>query len=1192
MGPDYCGASGSRAGRRGLYLVAVVLLGCGLCPSLAPVHAEGRALLIGCTEYPQQPRETWLRGGTNDVELLKKLLTGEPFRFKPENVTTLAGWPKDEKARPTRANIERAFRKLARRVRSGDQVVIALSGHGSQQPANEDPDDPEPDGFDEIFLPADIKGWDQTKRQVTNAILDDDIREWVQTITEKRVFVWLIFDSCHSGTMVRGAPLTQERERRLASERLVPAEALAAARARAKPAGRTRGYAESGSGTLDACRGEVVAMYAAQSSETTLEMPLPGRTDPQRGLFTYTLAQVILESSSPLTYRELAERVVAQYRGRSRWQPTPLIEGKNLDREVLGVRSWPARPSILLSRNRSGEVLQLAAGNLHGLRPGSVFAVYPPAGQKRADLLIGYVQATRVKPLTSVVEPIEFDGRPAPRLAKLVDGCRCQVAFVNYGAFRMGVAVQTHGPKAVTHPSGKGPAVVEAAVKALCRGPCPLLERVDDPAAADWFVRVRANRVFLVPSSGWAGRFLERGHSMALSALSPPQFVLGNLTDGQGLTESLAGALVRIARARHLICVASAGNASRTHRGPVSLHVDLLRFKDESDQKGQVVRHESSGRILAVGDIVAFRVTNPGRYTVDVTLLFIDSAYGIYAVFPEPGTLDDNRLGPGKTMCTPRIEVTGDTCGPEQLVAIAVRAEKVRQNFSCLEQPSLERVRGAESLSSPLGQLLQTALYGSGETRGLRRSQVDNYAIRLLPWMTVPAPSEQEAPEAEPMLLDALRSRQRVRLKGKLVVTPETVSQLLVPKKERTWKPAANPERLRGGVNLYKKVAPAVVVVRTEHGHGTGFLISADGWILTNHHVIASGLSHDNDKGASFAMVHLGTRDADGIMTLREKPVRALIYKTDRVLDLALLKLDGVPKDLKPLPHVSFAKAPPVPGQSCAIVGHPSSGMLWTFRKGEVASIGSFPKDLVNVVLPLLAAAGPDREALAKRIRTFSTRRIVMTSCGANPGDSGGPVVDESGDLIAVTFGIPRNPREAKFSYHVHLKEVNGFLEKRPEHPTYVLPDAWEVGPNFELDDEDEDGKPDALVAGLYFPSAFLFDLDNDTPGELASDDKIADLVTGRKWDFEVAVHLGDREHKAFYDTNNDGTVDMILMENEEGEAPVARFTLDKHGRWRRRRDSHLPLIAPLYLADHKLQKRLERMAKVLEEEDEEEGEE
>ena len=61
--------------------------------------------------------------------------------------------------RPTRANIEREFRRLADRAGPGDQVFVLLAGHGDCQPESDPPHPlhPEPDGIAEVFLPADVR---------------------------------------------------------------------------------------------------------------------------------------------------------------------------------------------------------------------------------------------------------------------------------------------------------------------------------------------------------------------------------------------------------------------------------------------------------------------------------------------------------------------------------------------------------------------------------------------------------------------------------------------------------------------------------------------------------------------------------------------------------------------------------------------------------------------------------------------------------------------------------------------------------------------------------------------------------------------------------------------------------------------------------------------------------------------------
>ena len=116
-----------------------------------------RAILIGVTKYNHLSRSYHLSGPANDVRLMRQLLEKQ-FRFLPADIVTLTEEERTPNRRPTRANIERQFHQLAERVRAGDQVVILLAGHGGRQPEQvpPDPEFPEPDGIDEIFLPADV----------------------------------------------------------------------------------------------------------------------------------------------------------------------------------------------------------------------------------------------------------------------------------------------------------------------------------------------------------------------------------------------------------------------------------------------------------------------------------------------------------------------------------------------------------------------------------------------------------------------------------------------------------------------------------------------------------------------------------------------------------------------------------------------------------------------------------------------------------------------------------------------------------------------------------------------------------------------------------------------------------------------------------------------------------------------------
>lgn len=711
-------------------LPLLVLVGaCLALPSQIPAQTSPQtyALLVGCTRYPYLSGFD-LVGPANDVALTKQLLTSR-FGLDEENITTLVGWPEDASSRPTRANIERELQRLASEASSGDQVVILLGGHGSQQPNAEDPGDPEPDGFDELFLPADVQAWDGSRGQVENAIRDDEVKEWLGTIRDRGAFVWVIFDSCHSGTMTRGLPEDLELERRVPVEALVPEQALAGL-----GVSTTRGgsLSEEDILGLDPTDGGLVAMYAAQPHELTPEMPLPTRRDERYGLFSYTLNRILRQATSPLTYRELVERVNAHYRSLGRSSPTPLIEGGDLDREVLGLTSMPQPPSMLVS-GKSEAGYEIAAGSLQGLTPETILSVYPTADAPNSEQAIGHLRVTTVRALESIAVPVAFDGLPAPTDSELAVDSRCRIALLDFGELRLRAAVQTQeGPETdalTTWPRGDGPQILERAFAAMEAQPGTVVERVGNPQDADWFVRLIGNRVLLIPAAGWS-----RGSS---DEAAPAAFSLG-APDSSELDTRVSDALQSIARATHILGMATdPGQASA-----VDVQIDLVRFQDDTDRTGEVVPYGPHGRRLAVGDRVAFRLSNPTSQTIDASLLFIDSSYGIQTVIPRPGTVADNRLPPGGTIQSEILTVTSATLGQEQVIAIAVQSPIMGPAIDFarfLTQPSLEqaRDRAPDVASSPLGRLLQNAVFGEGAVRGIAPAALESYSIRLLDWRTV-----------------------------------------------------------------------------------------------------------------------------------------------------------------------------------------------------------------------------------------------------------------------------------------------------------------------------------------------------------------------------------------------------------------------------------------------------------------------
>ena len=697
--------------------------------SLAPAPSavgQRRALLVGVTDFRDvKLKARSLKGPGNDVDLLRQVLERTPLSVPRANITTLKGGVADPLLRPTHANIEREFVRLAHISKKGDQVVILMAGHGSQQPADEDPNDDEPDGLDEIFLPEDATGWDGTSGRVKNAVVDDAIRGWVDNIRNTGAFVWLIFDACQSGTMARGL----EVERQIPMSELVPASAIDAALHRA---GRRAKRSEDGAVGVSDAAGDVAALYAAHMTETTPEKPLPNADSPIHGLFTYTIANILSQSSSALTYRELALRVLEQYRSIPRYSPTPTFEGGGLDRQILGQQTWPERPQMLLGARTAAGSWALRAGSIHGLTVGSILEVFPPAGEPGADTRIGYMRVTSVEPTSARVAPTAFDKVTAPEPATLPLASRARVRYYEFGDFRLKVALQvpdarrgaTDSRFSVLGPA-RGPAVIERALSDLPTSTNGLAERVSTPAA-DWFVRLIDGRVVLTPSEEWQATAV----SQDATSVVPAQFIIGDVNDPT-IAASLSDAFKRIGRARNLMRLANASGSG--------LRLDLLvvRYPSASATAGRPLLSRPGDVAIRAGEFAEFRIRNPGDRSVDVTLLYIDAAFGIQSVYPIRDREVDNQLKPGEERIVGRFEVTDMPLGWEAAVAIAVESTMTRQNFSLLAQPSLDTRRGSETApASPLRQLLENAVFGSdARTRGMDVNP-GTFVVKLVTWRT------------------------------------------------------------------------------------------------------------------------------------------------------------------------------------------------------------------------------------------------------------------------------------------------------------------------------------------------------------------------------------------------------------------------------------------------------------------------
>lgn len=215
-------------------------------------------------------------------------------------------------------------------------------------------------------------------------------------------------------------------------------------------------------------------------------------------------------------------------------------------------------------------------------------------------------------------------------------------------------------------------------------------------------------------------------------------------------------------------------------------------------------------------------------------------------------------------------------------------------------------------------------------------------------------------------------------------------------------------------VDIAKKVGPATVSIIAElpysnnpfgqvdeegneipaEATGSGFIVSKDGYIVTNNHVIS---------GATAIKV-----DIPG----EAEPVEAKLVGTDPSTDIAVLKIDK-----KDLPFVVLGDSDALQvGELAVAIGNPYGELAGTMTAGIISAL--------------------DREI---NIDT-STYNLIQTDASINSGNSGGPLVNSYGEVVGVTnakvsggeglgFAIPINDVKSIIEDLIN----DGYVKGRPE---------------------------------------------------------------------------------------------------------------------------------------------------------------
>jgi hypothetical protein len=178
----------------------------------------------------------------------------------------------------------------------------------------------------------------------------------------------------------------------------------------------------------------------------------------------------------------------------------------------------------------------------------------------------------------------------------------------------------------------------------------------------------------------------------------------------------------------------------------IAINVEILRYQHRYDDNPEVVSEPRKTLELKPGEWIGWRVTNKSPVPIELTLLFVDSQAGIDAIYPRSGTSD--AVPPGGSFSTRPGTINDKTIGYEHLVVIAVESTGGQpHDFTFLEQETLSSARlslssargprGEDVLNTPLGQLLQTAMYGEGKTRGFNEPALRAHQLKLVRWKVV-----------------------------------------------------------------------------------------------------------------------------------------------------------------------------------------------------------------------------------------------------------------------------------------------------------------------------------------------------------------------------------------------------------------------------------------------------------------------
>jgi len=315
-------------------------------------------------------------------------------------------------------------------------------------------------------------------------------------------------------------------------------------------------------------------------------------------------------------------------------------------------------------------------------------------------------------------------------------------------------------------------------------------------------------------------------------------------------------------------------------------------------------------------------------------------------------------------------------------------------------------------------------------------------------------------------------------------------------------------------VRIFEDAAPSVVYIQNPTSVGTGVLISNDGLVFTNSHVVG-----DSKKVDIYFMPKNGGKYSD------QDHMAGMVVNNNKEADLALIKLLKIPVGIKPL---SLANEDSIKiGQDVHAIGHPGSAAEWTYTRGYIGQ--------------LLKNYEWDYDDGIKR----KAKMIIQSQTPIMGGNSGGPLLNDAGEVIGVN-SFDNDYYGA--TYAVSLIDLKLFLNEKFTIPKAAIKTSeeknasayWDANvikvlrSNYdddgELDtffylDQDETGIWETVLIELSYNNELVIFEDWDEDG--IWNKKVINTNDNPRPDFYIFDRDQDGEADFFgYDDNDDGVID------------------------------------------------------------------